>query len=157
MVKNPLASAGDTGSIPGSGRSLGRGNGNPLQYFCLENPMDRGVLRASVYGVSKEPGTTKKTEHTGRIKEFASVAYGWQHLESVNYAIWNPPPIWELMQRCFSNLWKRCLPCLFHPIILTSSWKLVPCKTVFLKCSPMICHLSKVRHSVTFVMSTVST
>ena len=76
MVKNPLANAGDTGSIPGSGRSLGRGNGHPLQYFCLENPMDRGVLRATVYWVSKEPGTTKKTEHTGRIKEFASVAYG---------------------------------------------------------------------------------
>ena len=36
-------SAGDLGSIPGSGRSSGEGNGNPLQYFCLENPMDRGV------------------------------------------------------------------------------------------------------------------
>ena len=44
MVKNLLANAGnirDRGSIPGSGRSLGEGNGNPLQYFCLENPIDR--------------------------------------------------------------------------------------------------------------------
>jgi len=41
VVKNLLASAGDTGSIPGLGRSPGEGNGNPLQYSCLENPMDR--------------------------------------------------------------------------------------------------------------------
>ena len=46
VVKNPPANAGDTGdtgSIPGSGRSSGEGNGNPLQYSCLENPVDRGV------------------------------------------------------------------------------------------------------------------
>ena len=46
MVKNLPASAGylrDVDSIPGSGRSLGEGNGNPLQYFCLENPKDRGA------------------------------------------------------------------------------------------------------------------
>ena len=42
MVKNPPANAGDLGSIPGSGRSLGGGNGNPLWYSCLENLMDRG-------------------------------------------------------------------------------------------------------------------
>ena len=43
VVKNPPANAGDMGSIPGSGRSPGVGNGNPLQYSCLENSMDRGV------------------------------------------------------------------------------------------------------------------
>ena len=43
MVKNPPANAGDMGSIPGSGISPGGGNGNPLQYSCLGNPMDRGV------------------------------------------------------------------------------------------------------------------
>ena len=43
---------GDLGSIPGLGRSLGEGNGNPLQYCCLENPMDRGVWLATVYGVT---------------------------------------------------------------------------------------------------------
>ena len=42
MVKNLPASAGDPGSIPGSGRCPGEGNGNPLQYLCLEDPMDRG-------------------------------------------------------------------------------------------------------------------
>ena len=52
MVKNP-ANAGDPGSIPGSGRSLGVGNGNALQYSCLENSMDRGAWRATVHGVGK--------------------------------------------------------------------------------------------------------
>jgi len=47
------ADAGDTGSIPGSGRSSGEGNGNPLQYSHLENPMDRGAWWAAVYGVTK--------------------------------------------------------------------------------------------------------
>ena len=42
MVKNLPANAGDTGSNPGLGRSTRRGNGNPVYYFCLENPMDRG-------------------------------------------------------------------------------------------------------------------
>ena len=42
MVKKSASSAGDLGSIPGLGRSPGEGNGNPLQYFCLGNPMDRG-------------------------------------------------------------------------------------------------------------------
>ena len=43
VVKNSLANAGDVGLIPGSGRSPGEGNGNPLQYSCLGNPMDRGA------------------------------------------------------------------------------------------------------------------
>ena len=53
VVKNSLANTGDVGSIPGWGRSLGRGNGTPLQYSCLGNPMDRGAWRATVYGVTK--------------------------------------------------------------------------------------------------------
>ena len=51
VVKNPPANAGDTGLIPGSGRSPGEENGNPLQYSCLGNSMDRGPLRATVHGV----------------------------------------------------------------------------------------------------------
>ena len=46
-------SAGDPGSIPGSGRSPGEGNGNPLQYSCLENPMNGGAWQATVHGVTK--------------------------------------------------------------------------------------------------------
>ena len=56
VVKNPPASAGDirdVSLIPGSGRSPGEGNGNPLQDSCLENPMDGGAWRATVHGVTK--------------------------------------------------------------------------------------------------------
>ena len=53
MVKDLPASAGDTGSIPGLGRSPGGRNGNPLQYSCLEKSMDRGTWRATVHGVTK--------------------------------------------------------------------------------------------------------
>ena len=53
------------GSIPGSGRSTGEGNGNPLQYSCLGNPMDRGVWWAIVHGVIKEMDMTEhKCAHT---------------------------------------------------------------------------------------------
>ena len=48
---------GDAGLIPGLGRSLGGGNGNPLQYSCLENPMDRGAWRATVHGVTESDTT----------------------------------------------------------------------------------------------------
>ena len=59
MVKNPPASAGDAGSVPGSGRFPRGGHGNPLQYSCLGNPMDRGAWRATVHR-----DTTEVTEHT---------------------------------------------------------------------------------------------
>ena len=51
--KNPPANAGDMGPIPGLGRSPGEGNGNPLQYSCLGNPMDRRTWRATVHGMAK--------------------------------------------------------------------------------------------------------
>ena len=54
VVKMPLAHAGDAGLIPGSGRSLGERNGNPLQYSCLGSPMDRGAWQATVHGVAKK-------------------------------------------------------------------------------------------------------
>ena len=53
VVKNPPANAGDTGSIPGSGRYPEEGNGILLQYPCLGNPMDRGAWRATAHGVTK--------------------------------------------------------------------------------------------------------
>ena len=63
VVKNPFASSGDVrdvSSIPGSGRSPGEGHGNPLQYSCLENPMDRGAWQATVHRVA-ESDTTRAT------------------------------------------------------------------------------------------------
>ena len=53
VVKNLPANAGEVGSIPGSGRSPGEGNGNPLQYSCLENSMDRRTWWATVHGVAE--------------------------------------------------------------------------------------------------------
>ena len=67
VVKNPPANAGDTrdaASIPGPGRSPGRGNGNPFQYSCLKNPMDRGAWQATVHGVAKNQTRPKHVQCT---------------------------------------------------------------------------------------------
>ena len=58
VVRNPPANAADVCSFHGSGRSPGGGNGNPLQYSCLGNPMDGGAWRATVHGVAKELNMT---------------------------------------------------------------------------------------------------
>ena len=66
MIKNLPANAGDTGDpvlIPGSGRSPGGGNGNPLQYSCLGNPMDRGAWWSTVYGVTESDTTEHPYRH----------------------------------------------------------------------------------------------
>ena len=67
MVKNPFGNAEDArdmGLIPGSGRSPGIGNGNPLQCSCLENPKDRGAGQAMVHGITKSQIRHKQLEHT---------------------------------------------------------------------------------------------
>ena len=58
--------AGDPGSIPGSGRSPGEGNGNPLQYSCLENPMDRGAWWATLHGVTRSRTQLKRLSRHAR-------------------------------------------------------------------------------------------
>ena len=81
MVKNPPASAGDLGSTPGLGRSSAEGNGNPLQYSCPGNPMDRGVWWATVHVVAKESHDlltkTHKTHRTLYILQltFSSIIF----------------------------------------------------------------------------------
>ena len=62
VAKEPFSNAGDTGLIPGLGRSPGEGNGNPLQYSCLGNPMDRGAWRATVHG-SQELDRTERLHY----------------------------------------------------------------------------------------------
>ena len=62
VVKNPPANAGDPGSIPGSGRFPGEGNGNPLQYSCSVNPVDRGARWPTVHGVAE--GQTRLSDFT---------------------------------------------------------------------------------------------
>ena len=65
VVKNLPANAGDTGLIPGSGRSPGEGNDKPLQYFCLGNSMDRGAWQATIHGVAESQ--TQLSNNTGRF------------------------------------------------------------------------------------------
>ena len=71
VVKNPLANAGDMGLIPGSGRSPGVGNGNSLQYSCLENSMDRGAIQATVHRVANNH--TQLSPHT----HIAVLSFTW--------------------------------------------------------------------------------
>ena len=64
VVKNMPTNVGDTGSVPGWGRSPEGGNGNPLQYSCLENPMDRGAWQATVHGVAKSQTLSDGAQHS---------------------------------------------------------------------------------------------
>ena len=67
MIKNLPANLGDAGLIPVSERSPGEGNGNPLEYSCLGNPVDRGAWRATVHGVEKESDRSETLEQQGTI------------------------------------------------------------------------------------------
>ena len=72
MVKNPPAIAGDAGDVgsnPGSGRSPGEGNGNPLQCSCLENPRDGGAWWAAVYGVAQSWTRLKRLSSSSSLIE----------------------------------------------------------------------------------------
>ena len=71
--KESACSAADPGLIPGSGRSPGEGNGNPLQYSCLENPMDGGAWRATVHGVTELAMTERLSHHHNRYLNNVSV------------------------------------------------------------------------------------
>ena len=65
--KESACNAGDLGSIPGSGRSPGEGNGNPLLYSCLENSMDRGAWWATVHGGHKESGMIEQLNNNKKL------------------------------------------------------------------------------------------
>ena len=86
MVKNLPTNAGDAGSIPGLGRSLGGGNGNPLQYSCLENPMDRGVWHEAIHRVEKESDTTPAMDRTS-----SGVAEPTSHHQQAHPMGWGLP------------------------------------------------------------------
>ena len=66
MVKNPPANEGDIGSIRGSERSPGEGNGKPLQYSCMENPIDREAWRATLHEVTEELDTTEQLKNKNK-------------------------------------------------------------------------------------------
>ena len=66
LIKNPPANSRDTGSVPGSRRSPRQGNGNPLQYSCLGNPMNRGAWLAMVHGFTKEMDMTYRLNNNNK-------------------------------------------------------------------------------------------
>ena len=81
MVKNPPANTGDVreaGLTPGSGRSPGGGHGNPLQYSCLQNPMDREAWQATVHRVEKS---------WTQLKQLSTHACGYIYIYSIVYII----------------------------------------------------------------------
>ena len=70
VVKNPPRNAQDAGSIPGLGKSPGEGNGNPLQYSCLENPMDKGAWRATVHEFARVRPNLATKQRLVNMQEF---------------------------------------------------------------------------------------
>ena len=115
MIKNPPANAGhigDLGSIPGLGRSPREGNGNPLQYSCLENSMDWGAWQATVHGVAK--GQTRLTmhkhthTHTHTHTEYMCM-YRYKHILAQNrltYSVLTWKPWWYLILP-ITNTWSN--------------------------------------------------
>ena len=105
LVKNPPASAGDVrdaGSIPGSGRSPGEGNGNPLQYLCLENPTDRRAWWATVYGVTKSLVTTESARTTRRTRPTFHEPWHWTEFlikETADIRTERQTQVWKKAQK----------------------------------------------------------
>jgi len=81
VVQNPPASARDLGSISGLGRYPGEGNGNPVQYSCLGNPMDRGAWWPIVYGVTKESDMTLGINNNNRPWQISYCSYNITNLQ----------------------------------------------------------------------------
>ena len=84
-VKGSASNAGDPGSIPGSGRSPGEGNGNPLWYSCLENPMDGGTWYATVNGVAKSQ--TQLSDFTFTFTSLRMRYLQWSFMSSLHVFI----------------------------------------------------------------------
>ena len=83
MKNESACQAGDLGSIPESGRTPGEGNGNPLQYPCLDNPRDRGAWRATIHGVSRESDVTYQLNTNNMYGEVSLVAQMVKNLPAV--------------------------------------------------------------------------
>ena len=111
VVKNLPASAGDTGDagwLPGWERSPGGGHGNPLQYACLENPMDRGAWRAVVHGVAKSRTRLSTQHRTGSPDVRWALGRGDQHLPSPKQPNTASSGFTVLCRYCVSHNLKVC-------------------------------------------------
>ena len=91
VVKDPLANAGDMGLIPGLGRSPGEGNGNLLQYSCLESPMDRGAWGGGVGGGGYSPWGCKDSDTTQQLNNSKAEVLGF--CACVSLCVWLSMPL----------------------------------------------------------------
>ena len=120
VVKNLPANAGDLGSIPGSGRSPEEGSGNPLQYSCLGNPMDRGAWWTTVPWGCKQSNTTERLNSNWYIYRCNNMRAGFRHDWATSLSLftfmhwrrkWQPTPVflpgesqgWQSLVSC--RLW----------------------------------------------------
>ena len=120
MLKKTPASAGaarDGGSVPGSGRSPGEGNGNPLPYSCLENSMDRRPGRASVRGVTKSRVLVSAHTQGYVIKGSAMNIFTNKHLVTFEVICLERTVLWHLLSMTPDKV--------FLPFALLSSWVVV--------------------------------
>ena len=99
----------DMGSIPGLGRSPGGENGNPLQYSCLENPMDRGAWRAIVHGVTKSQTQLKQLKHANQEyitqRWEKSKCYSWSFTKLTQTCLFNEYCLQLCPEKWAPNLW----------------------------------------------------
>ena len=117
--KASACNAGDLGSIPGSGRSPGEGNGNPLQYYCLENPMDRGAWQAAVYGVAKSQTRLSDFPSQSHCINYESHFTG---KETAQYWTRRAP-----LSQSFSRTWIKLQVLIFFLALPPS----LPCQTLY--------------------------
>ena len=96
-VKASACNVGDLGSIPGSGRSPGEGNGNPLQYSCLENPMDGGAWWATVHGVAKS--RTQLSDFTFTSLSPKCIQHWAWHRQTLQKEHLLSPAYWRMVTR----------------------------------------------------------
>ena len=117
-AKVSACSAGDPGSIPGSGRSPGEGNGNPLQYSCLGNPMDRGAWWATVRGVAKN--RTRLSNFTFTLVVLGGLPLPRQERATLGQ-LDSPPPALQALSRCpgLSQSWRFSVSSGWHHL---ASW-----------------------------------
>ena len=102
MVKNPPANAADTGSIPGLKRSPRGGNGNPLQYSCLENPMDGGAWQVMVHGVARSQ--TRLSDFTFTFTSFEKLLLRYIILFNLNILVFKMDKISTVELTFYENI-----------------------------------------------------
>ena len=140
VEKNLAASAGDEGWISGSGRSPGEGNGNPLQYSCLENPRDRGAWQATVHGVTKSWTWLSDWAHTlGDLIGFSIRQLDWArpaHFRKTLLCLTPLPLLWQTLppqpRSCFIPLEDN------HPLLDLKTSPATYCVQVLTKTSSLV-------------------